>query len=261
MPENKLKPSKYVNVGSVLLFTCLVSAGIYFSSRKRVEVRDDQSGNPAIARNRKVDVGGVRRPESDLVLYKQKEKPRAEGAPSPQLGYGRAPHVDPDENASVKLTYSALVDAERKHPERTNPMIMPAAFDKAVYLADRTAYLALSEPGRVWQAAQPGPEVPVLRRLGDLKQTLRQKESVRLETQAAPDAPVTFTSFDSGVFSNQLPSITVAADSKGLANAVFTATSGTISRINIMAASPMTSGRVEFHINVLPAIAEASTSR
>jgi len=68
-------------------------------------------------------------------------------------------------------------------------------------------------------------------------------------------APVTFTSFDCGAFSNLLTSITVTADTDGVATATFLATPGTLNETNILAASPLCSGQVNFSVTILPAIA------
>ena len=65
------------------------------------------------------------------------------------------------------------------------------------------------------------------------------------------EMPVTFTSFDLGVFDkSQLTTVTVQADGRGVAEAVFTAPPGTVDDVRIMAASPVTTGQVRFVVNV-----------
>lgn len=87
-----------------------------------------------------------------------------------------------------------------------------------------------------------------------------QGEPVPLKVRTIPNAPVTFTSFDLGSFSNRLTSITVAADKDGVATAQFTGTPGTYNDVNILAASPMTSGQVKFVITVIvPKLRELQT--
>jgi hypothetical protein len=53
-----------------------------------------------------------------------------------------------------------------------------------------------------------------------------------------------------GAFDNNLNSITVRADERGRARVKFTATPGTINDIHILAASPVTSGRMRYLLNV-----------
>jgi len=77
------------------------------------------------------------------------------------------------------------------------------------------------------------------------------RTQIKTETQlTVENAPVTMTSNNLGSFANGLTSITVAADSSGLAEAVFTASRGTIDDIQILAASPVTSGQIAFTVNV-----------
>ena len=233
-------------------------AGWFFIGRPEVELPDSQAGSPSIARNRTVDVGGVRRPASDVdpgigrvgVKQSQADGNKPKGNP---YFYGKQTPLDPKLNANVESVYVALTaKAEAdKHPERLSPMIAPKQFDLESYQRDPASYLSIVEPGRVWQSAQPGPGVPVLKRISDRRQTLNQGESVRLQVQTAPDAPVTFTSFDLGAFQNQLTSITVASNKEGVAEAVFTGTPGTISKVNILAASPLASGNQKFEMMVL----------
>ena len=106
------------------------------------------------------------------------------------------------------------------------------------------------EPSRVFGSKQPGPGVkPILARSARFHR-VKQGESVRLQVQVTPKSPVAFTSFNLGSFENNLTSITVAAGEDGLAEAVFTASRGTIDDIPILAASPETSGQIAFTVNV-----------
>jgi len=61
---------------------------------------------------------------------------------------------------------------------------------------------------------------------------------------------VTFTSTNLGAFENRLPSITVAANQDGVAEAAFTGISGTIGKVPILASSPEASGRLRFIVSV-----------
>lgn len=137
------------------------------------------------------------------------------------------------------------------HPERLSPLIVPAKFDPQAYRADPQKYLNTVEPGRIWQPAQPGPDVPRVEAASKGRTEVLQGEWVTLKVKAIPDAPVTFSSFDLGAFSNQLTSVTVAADKDGVASAQFVGTPGTYNEVRIMAASPVTSGQVNFEVTVV----------
>ena len=162
--------------------------------------------------------------------------------------YGVLPSVPVDLNPQVRSVADAL--RNKNHPERTSTMARPAAFNAAAYQADPDAYLNTAEPARVFQPAQPGPGVPQLAALTPYFQEIVQGSSVVLEASAPPGAPVTFTSFDAGEFSNRLTTMSVRADERGVARAEFTGTPGTIENINILAASPLAAGQVKFVVRV-----------
>jgi hypothetical protein len=191
-------------------------------------------------------VGGVRRKLSDV----DGKAKSARNVPkkSPFQDVGRAPAIPRDANRMVASVAEAL--STGRFPERLSPMLAPKPFDEQAYRKNPETYLNTVEPGRVFQCAQPGPNVPALNR--DSKPGLRtvQGETVSLKVRAPSGAPVTFTSFDSGAFQNQLPSITVAAGDDGVAIARFTGTPGTYGLVNILAGSPLASGRVSFVVDI-----------
>ena len=193
-----------------------------------------------------VIVGGVRRKASDVRPVKQT---RPHEQPADTFDPGRTEPVPPDTNPQVASVMKALRDKE--HPERLSTIIQPEAFNAAAFAQDPQAYLDIVEPGRVYQTAQPGPGVAVLKALTARRLEINQGESVKLKVRAAAQAPVTFTSFDLGAFQNQLNSITVQADSQGLAEAEFFGSPGTFSDVNILAGSPVTTGQVKFVVNVV----------
>jgi hypothetical protein len=206
-----------------------------------------QAGQPkpvkSLSRDETVVVGGVKRPATDV-----RRGPRTPHEKPLVLDYGRAPKIDPQANPQVASVAETLRTG--KFPERVSTHILPKPFDKQAYAANPQAYLNVVEPGRVWQPAQPGSGVSRLKSLTARITDVEQGEPLPLRVQDVPRAPVTFTSFDMGAFQNQLPSITVAADEKGIATAVFTGTPGTINSVNILAASPMTSGQLNYVVNV-----------
>jgi hypothetical protein len=131
--------------------------------------------------------------------------------------------------------------------------MIPAPFDRAAYEKDPTEYLSVSEPGRVWQAAQPGTDVPRITAFGPTRHAILSGESVALMVRAEPNMPVSFTSFDLGTFAeNGLPNITVAADERGYARAIWEATPGVIADARILCASPTASGQLSFIVTVAP---------
>lgn len=171
---------------------------------------------------------------------------------------GSTPTVPGDLNANLR----SVVDAARtgSHPERLTPLIAPVPYDHQRFLADPAAYLAVVEPGRVYQSAEPGEQVPQLDLLGDAVATIPQGGRTTLRVRTVPLAPTTFTSFECGAFANHLTSITVQADAEGIASAVFTAPPGTLNDVTILAGSPLASGQVNFCVTVIPAVAQQATA-
>lgn len=221
---------------------------IFLRMRPQGDLALDRRKDARPTRDQMIDVGGVKRPITDI----RSARPRtdAKGDKSMDIDIGTTPKVPVDANPQVRSVVEALKTG--KYPERVSSLITPKPFDQATYLANPTAYLNVVEPGRIWQVAQPGKGVPRLTYLVERIQTIEQGQSVTLKVQALKDAPVTFTSFDLGAFQNQLTSVTVKADAKGVAQAVFTGTRGTINNVNILAGSPMTSGQLRFVVNVEP---------
>ena len=215
------------------------------------------AGRIASASTSSPDASGSSTESSDQTEHKESNE---------VYGYGRTPAVAPDANPNVKSVVEAI--QTKSHPERLSALIAPAKFDKAAYEADPAAYLAVSEPGRVYQTAQPGKGVPVLRPASPQFVAMTQGETIELTVKGIPavgnnagnDAsggtsggPVTFTSADLGRFENELTSITVAADASGVAKVHFTAPPGTINTVRILCGSPLATGQVEFVVQVEPA--------
>ena len=199
---------------------------------------------PAVSRDQLVEVGGVLRPATDVMtVVDEPVRPEPE-----QPDVGRVPAIPRDANPQVRSVIEAV--ETRRFPERLADVIAPARFDEAAYRANPRAYLDVIEPGRVWQSKQPGEGVPRITSLVGQVFDMQQGESVPLRVQVVPGAPVTFTSFDLGAFENQLTSITVAADDTGVAETLFIATPGTVETVSMVAASPLTSGQLEFFARV-----------
>ena len=159
--------------------------------------------------------------------------------------------VKADTNAQVHSVAEALRD--KNHPERLSPLFPPKPFDADSYRQNPRAYLDVVEPARAMQAATPGKDVHRIQSLSPQLQDVQPGASITLKVRAAPKWPISFTSTDLGAFENKLTAITVEADETGVAEVKFYATPGTENGCRVMAASPMTSGTVNFQVNVMRA--------
>lgn len=137
-----------------------------------------------------------------------------------------------------------------KYPERLGAHVRPAPFDLARWRADPQRYLDVVEPGRVFQTAPPGPRVKPILAPGYQVREVEPGNPATLEVHTEPDAPVTFTAFGPGAFENGLGSITVRADKKGTALAIFVPPPDAEASVRILAASPLSSGQAVFHVGV-----------
>jgi hypothetical protein len=199
-------------------------------------------------------VGGVLRPDSDVKPQEPLELPDI-GEQSIGRRMGRSPELNPNTNADTRSVAEALANPE-KFPERLSPAFPARPFDLDEFKADPQAYLTTVEPGRVWQSLPKAEGVPQIARQSPLYQSLIQGETVTLQVKAISEAVVTFHSFDLGHFDNRLTTTSVQAGEDGIASVNFTASGGTFGELNILAASPQTSGQVNFVIKVgLPAVA------
>lgn len=206
-----------------------------------------------------VVAGGVERPATDL---DESLIDGVEGDPlaGTELDYGDTPGVSADANGSVVLAAEAVRTGgypERLSVAHASPSAQsfdPRKFDEKSDAFDqeyRDKYVMTPEPGRVWHPAQPGPGVPRIRPLMPTFVKVNQGEDITLRVSGEPGQPVTFTSFDLGRFENLLTTITVVADSGGVAEASFQGPPGTVDDVNIMAASPVMSGQVRLTVNVI----------
>lgn len=165
------------------------------------------------------------------------------------MDYGTIKPIKADANVHTKSVVEAYGAAD--YPKRVSVLHKTKEkFDFEAFKANPKPYLNIVEPSRALSPAQPGEDVVRIMRVTRKFQTVKQGESVMLEVQALPGAPVTFTSFDLGKFENELTTITVQADKTGLASTKFFGTTGTVEDVNILAASPVTSGQAKFIVNV-----------
>jgi hypothetical protein len=180
--------------------------------------------------------------------------------------YGVLPSFPADATAQTRLAWEVLSVGKDSSEEekakarslayRLSARFAPPAFDAKAYQDDPQyveAYLSEPAPGRVFQTSQPGPGVPILRPVGGRFHMVVQGEEAVLKVRAPAGSPVTFTSFDAGIFQqSKLPTITVPADKAGIAKATFLATPGVINDCNILAGGPLATGQVKFVVNVSP---------
>lgn len=203
-----------------------------------------------------VIAGGVERPATDVSEDSAGSDGLASEKADDDWSYGQTPPVKPDANGQVAAVHKAIENRKadpRTYAKATSSLAESDAFDQAKYQSDtdyRESYLNNPQPSRVFQTAQPGPNVPRLHRISSPLQEVVQGKRLPLRVRAIPGAPVTFTSFDLGRFDNELTSVTVEADARGYAEVDFRGIPGTIDDINILAASPMTSGQVRLTVHV-----------
>lgn len=230
----------------------------YYGNRKAASVSTSQAtmSEPEVATKPKAKpvtppsgwavIGGVSRPQTDVVFNKPEAK-LEQPLLAPQ---GFQPGLPIDANPQVASVYASLKD--RSEPSRFSSFATPVLFDRDAFESDPQRYVETIEPARVFRPAEPGEGVVPVQPVGARFHRVKQGETVRLAVNAVPKAPVTFASFDLGYFrGSQLSSETVLADSSGVATAEFTAGGGTVDDIKILAAGPLTSGQVQFTVQVI----------
>lgn len=181
------------------------------------------------------------------------------GTPARSQSLRKSHQLTPDEQvAQVTVDFSAQVDSVRHAQEngqlaRLSINGRPTPFDPKRYRADPHSYLSVIEPCRIWQSAEPGPDVDALVDPEGRQQIMVAVPSgeVRpLTVKTWPGYPASFTSTGRGAFQNGLDAITVQADERGFATAHFTATPGTTDEVRILAASPVVAGAVSFLVTI-----------
>ncbi len=127
-------------------------------------------------------------------------------------------------------------------------------FDRAAYgtAAGKAAYLAQIDPDRLGETAQPGPGVTSLERISPPLIQVKAGKSVELVVKTAAGMPVSLHAADGGRFANGKNVITVAADDRGRATIIYTATADVVGYASIRAASPSASNTILLTVQVLP---------
>jgi hypothetical protein len=239
-------------IGAVLLLVTLLLAGVLYSRWSGRSASEHTGISRAKDDPNRIKSGPNYKPiEPILGAESAKEKPKElpdTQKPPPEMDYGMTQPVRGDLNPQTKSVVEAV--QTKSHPERLSPLIPPKPFDPVAYKQNPKAYLDVVEPGRVFQTAKPGKDVPSIVAISPPYQEVVQGKSVKLRAKAVAGMPCTFTSFDLGHFHNQLTSVTVAANEQGVAEADFYGAPGTINEVKILASSPITSGQIRFIVNV-----------
>lgn len=159
------------------------------------------------------------------------------------IGYGQSQPMDLS-HPQAKSVAEALRTGT--HPERLSPLIPARKFDRAAFLANPDDYMSVAEPGRVFQAAPAGANVPAIVALTPRRVNVDQGSAVTLSVKAEAGMPVTFTSFDGGLFGNGFVSQTVITSADAKASVSFRGVEGTIASSQVLASSPTCSGQARF---------------
>lgn len=176
----------------------------------------------------------------------------------PQTLRRRSPEVPPDQRVgqvpldAIAQTASVRDAQAQGRLERLSINARPTPFDRVAYVRDPASYLNIIEPCRIYQTGDPATAEPLVTPDGHHAAMVRVAPLAEhaLQVLTWPGYPATFTSLDRGAFQNGLTSITVQADTDGVATAQFTATAGTTDRVRILAASPLAAGNVTFLVDI-----------
>ena len=165
-------------------------------------------------------------------------------------GYGTFPAVDQDNNNPHKEYLAKALQDPKNNSGAISIIGKREKFNLNEYQADPSKYLNSIAPGRVFDAAIPAKGVKALERVGYSTMRTKQNQPVGLTAKGEVGMPISFTAFDGGHFQNGLNSITLKADSSGVATAEFTPTQGVINQTRVRAASPVNTGTLQWTIRV-----------
>ncbi len=227
----------------------VVGIAVIVAASQRWNDRSDSQANASSSDTDEISAVAKQDPHSGPSLEElAKRVTKLPENTSKPLDPGKAPLVPGDQNNSTKAVLESL--EKKNHSERLSPYLSPAPFDETKFLADPESYLAAIEPGRIYQSAQPGKNVPRIKITSKAFSNVVQGEKVFFQVKVNAGDPVTFHSSEMGEFANRLSTITVRADDAGIAKAEFKTTPGMHGLVNVLAASPRTSGQAHFYVNV-----------
>jgi hypothetical protein len=169
------------------------------------------------------------------------------------------PPLDP---TIKERAHAALAEALHRSPGLLSTTAAIPPFDAEAFRRDPKEYLVQVVPARCFQTAKPGPDATVLEAQTPKLAEIERGADTRLWVRGAPNAPVTFTAFDGGTFKeNDLGSVTVQADARGLAVAHFVAGRGIVGDLNVVAGSPLAVGAQRFRLRVAEHLADNHDSQ
>ena len=216
-----------------------------------------QVGN-STSRERKAEAGGVLRRQGDIQKVRasrfdsDRRVNRENRAGEQHRSAPRQPAIASDANPTVAKLHGKIVKGGDKD---FGLHAVPPLFELEAYRANKDVYLAEFAPNRIYQTAQPGPDVPALAPISSSTHPMNAGESVRLQVKTKPFFPATFVSLDLGTFQNKLNAITVEADRSGVAEVSYSATPGTVNRSHVLVGSPGASGQVSFEMQIRAPVA------
>jgi len=184
------------------------------------------------------------------------EKPATlEYNPSKPLAWNNHPHMVNIKDSDPRIKSIREAHETKKYPERLSVLVEPSPFELESWNNDkdyRFKYIHTIEPGRIhFHIAKASKDTPVIKALSPSSKTIEVNGRTELQVKASPNSPVTFHAFDGGIFiESRLSTITVEANSQGIATVNWYATPGTLNLSTIIASSPLSSGQQRFLINV-----------
>jgi len=169
-------------------------------------------------------------------------------------GYGTFPKIDVSNPKFLTSQQRFVIKALRDPVNNSGAISIigkRAKYDSKKYKSSRKyskAYLESAEPGRAFDAANSGPKVKPLERIGNSSIQTTQNVMVKLQVKGDPGQPCSVTAFDGGVFQSGLGYMTSKFDGSGVCTFEFTPTDGVINQCRIRAASPAHSGTLQWTV-------------
>ena len=196
-----------------------------------------------------VKYGGVIRPKHDVVASKKRNKqaPRRK----PLIAVGTIPSLKKNKNVYTRSVTEAIESRSRKLAYRLTPFVAAPKFDRKAYAANPEKYLNEIAPGRIHDVLPASRKTAATRRVGKYRHQVVQGEIVILKAKTDPEMPVTFYSNRFGSFNGGVSTITIAANRDGIARVEFKTTSGMYGEVDILAASPVRSGRARYLVDIV----------
>lgn len=216
-------------------------------SAKAVKPDSETTRNRRVPGENEVEIGGVVRPRRDVVGPQRDPRGFSD---RPIFNIGQSPLINTRENVYTRSVLEAATDPTGELAYRLTPFVPAPKFNREEYLKNPDAYLNEVVPGRVFDVLPYSEDNPRIQRASDSHQTVLQGESVILRAETEPAMPVSFYSTRLGRFNGGLSTITVAANEDGIAEVSFETTGGMFGEAEIVATSPVRSGKLRYFVDV-----------